>query len=90
MLKRTVYFLCVLPAKNANTCTDFMIKAQDGTRIVGRSMEFAALMTSLAIVHPRGEVFKAVRRAAKPELHGPASSASSASRRWVRMASTTV
>lgn len=61
---RTIYFLSILVSllslsiRTADTCTDFVIKAKDGTRVVGRSMEFAAPMNSLAIMHPRGEVFK--------------------------------
>jgi len=39
----------------SHACTDFVVKAQDGTIVNGRSMEFAQAMQSLAVVHPIGE-----------------------------------
>lgn len=36
-------------------CTDFLLQAQDGSVVVGRSMEFATHMDSEILVRPRGE-----------------------------------
>lgn len=39
----------------ANSCTDFLVKTSDGTRIVGRSMEWGADLRSHVWKYPRGE-----------------------------------
>ena len=39
------------------SCTDFQIKAADGTVIIGRSMEFALDLQSRVIASPRGKEF---------------------------------
>lgn len=38
-------------------CTDFQIRSQDGTVVVGRTMEFHLETKSMVVVHPRGEAF---------------------------------
>src|SRR3990167_1050848 len=42
----------ILPS---NSCTDFMIKAKDGTKVVGRSMEWGADLKSHVWKYPKGE-----------------------------------
>ena len=62
MLKRLIVpvlaFLCVYPVSSA--CTDFQIKAKDGTVVIGRSMEFPVELHSKIIVVPRGQQFTSV------------------------------
>lgn len=41
-------------------CTDFQIKAKDGTVVIGRSMEFPVDLGSSAVIVPRGESFTSV------------------------------
>lgn len=38
-------------------CTDFQVKATDGSVVIGRSMEFAIELNSALVAHPRGEVW---------------------------------
>lgn len=54
----TLVFAVGFLIQTSNACTDFVVKAKDGTMVNGRSMEFAAPMDSLAVVHPRGEFFQ--------------------------------
>jgi len=49
----TIFMLLAAGADQA--CTDFTVKAKDGTVVIGRSMEFAMDMKSQFVVHPRGE-----------------------------------
>src|SRR5262249_31918546 len=42
-------------ATESPACTDFRIKAADGTVIIGRTMDFEVPVLSLARVFPRGE-----------------------------------
>jgi len=42
-------------ASQGNACTDFLISAQDGSQVVGRSLEFAEPLESQIAVHPKGE-----------------------------------
>ncbi len=56
----TLFFSFGVFVQAASACTDFVIKAKDGTIVNGRSMEFAAKMNSLAVVHPRGEFVQSV------------------------------
>ena len=42
----------------AEACTNFVVKARDGTVVHGRSMEFAMPLQSLVVVHPRGEAMQ--------------------------------
>lgn len=51
----TLFLALAISIPELNACTDFVVKAKDGTIVNGRSMEFAAPMQSLAVVHPRGE-----------------------------------
>jgi choloylglycine hydrolase len=52
----TVFFL-TLAVNLAFACTDFQVKAEDGTIVIGRSMEFPADLHSNVIIVPRGEKF---------------------------------
>lgn len=47
-------FLCTILAGVSLACTDFRVKAKDGSIIIGRSMEFAMGMDSEVIGFPRG------------------------------------
>lgn len=40
---------------SAHACTDFRVKAADGTCVVGRSMEWGLDLDSYVCLHPRGE-----------------------------------
>jgi len=48
------FLFCVLMAGVSLACTDFQVKAKDGTVVIGRSMEFAMGMGSEIVVFPRG------------------------------------
>ncbi len=54
-----VYIAClfVLSASSADSCTVFRLKAQDGSIIVGRSMEFAFDLKYDAVVVPRNKAY---------------------------------
>ncbi|MFA5004907.1 MAG: choloylglycine hydrolase family protein [Candidatus Omnitrophota bacterium] len=41
-------------------CTDFQVKAEDGTVVIGRSMEFPVDLHSNVIIVPRGEKFVSI------------------------------
>ena len=51
------FFMCALTAYPSFACTDFQIKAEDGTVVVGRSMEFAIDLESHIMVFPKGQKF---------------------------------
>ena len=51
----TVTYLFVLSPLSADSCTVFQLKANDGSIIVGRSMEFAVDMKYDVIVVPRNK-----------------------------------
>ncbi len=42
-------------ANQANACTDFLVKTQDGSCVVGRSMEWGLDLGSYVCLYPRGE-----------------------------------
>lgn len=46
---------CMVFAGISLACTDFQLKAKDGSIIIGRSMEFAMGMDSEVVVFPRGQ-----------------------------------
>jgi choloylglycine hydrolase len=52
-------FVCFLIAASvpsiSSACTDFQVRASDGSVIIGRSMEFAVDVKSQILVNPRGE-----------------------------------
>lgn len=48
--------LCMLPAASS-ACTDFIVKATDGTVVDGRSLEWSLPTKSKMIAHPRGQKF---------------------------------
>jgi choloylglycine hydrolase len=48
----TVLLSAVLPVA---ACTDFRLRADDGSVVVGRSMEWGSDLNSRLVVHPRGE-----------------------------------
>ncbi|QQE13514.1 choloylglycine hydrolase family protein [Planctomycetota bacterium] len=49
---------------SANACTEFIVKADDGVNVVGRSMEFGFDLKSQVVVQPRGDEFT------MPEVEG--------------------
>lgn len=57
MLYRTLAFLFILSllAAPATACTDFIVKAKDGTVVGGRSMDFAIGDQAKVTVYPRGK-----------------------------------
>jgi choloylglycine hydrolase len=58
MLKRiivsAIVISCLALIGTAQACTDFQLKAKDGSVVIGRSMEFALGMDSEVVVFPRG------------------------------------
>ncbi len=48
-------FLATGAATESPGCTDFRIKAADGTVIIGRTMDFEVPVLSLVRIFPRGE-----------------------------------
>lgn len=55
----TILILIVLAsgAGSALACTDFVLKAEDGSMVNARAMEFAVALDSYAVIYPRGFVF---------------------------------
>ncbi|MGB3058077.1 MAG: linear amide C-N hydrolase, partial [Candidatus Omnitrophota bacterium] len=47
----------MLAVNTAYACTDFQIKTEDGSVIIGRSMEFAIDLGSDVMVFPKGQKF---------------------------------
>ena len=45
-------------AKRAEGCTEFLITAEDGTHVVGRSMEFGVDLESALVSQPKGRLFE--------------------------------
>ncbi|MDD5008942.1 MAG: choloylglycine hydrolase family protein [Syntrophorhabdaceae bacterium] len=62
MLKRLIVpvlvFLCVYSVSLA--CTDFQVKAKDGSVVIGRSMEFPTELHSRIVAVPRGRQFTSI------------------------------
>jgi len=52
-----VVIFLVLTVNLSFACTDFQVKAEDGTVVIGRSMEFPVDLHSNVIIVPRGEKF---------------------------------
>jgi choloylglycine hydrolase len=57
MIIVSVACLFVLSAFSADSCTVFRLKANDGSIIVGRSMEFAVDLKYDAVVVPRNKAY---------------------------------
>lgn len=57
MIVVSVACLFVLSASSSNACTVFRLKANDGSIIVGRSMEFAVDLKYDAVVVPRNKAY---------------------------------
>jgi choloylglycine hydrolase len=55
--KALIFSACMMVANLSFACTDFQIKATDGTVVVGRSMEFAIELDSSVIAVPRSQKF---------------------------------
>jgi len=51
---RTIFVLCLLSLK-CFACCDFLIQAQDGAYVVGRSLEFGKDLDASVMVHARGK-----------------------------------
>jgi choloylglycine hydrolase len=60
---------CVILEGISLACTDFQIKAKDGSVIVGRSMEFAMGMNSEVVVFPRMEKMVSMAPDGKKGIH---------------------
>lgn len=56
-VKFVIFLLCVSVANMSFACTDFQVKAQDGSVIIGRSMDFSVPVESKVVVFPRGYEF---------------------------------
>jgi len=61
-MKRTLLALSgvMLIALSASACTDFQVKARDGSVIIARSMEFAIELNSEVVAFPRGGSYTSV------------------------------
>src|SRR5438105_1055713 len=55
LLGAMVGFLAASAATESSACTDFRIKAADGTVIIGRTMDFEVPVLSFIRIFPRGE-----------------------------------
>lgn len=55
-----ILFFLVLAANLSFACTDFQVKAEDGTVVIGRSMEFPVDLHSNVVIVPRGEKFVSI------------------------------
>jgi choloylglycine hydrolase len=51
--------LLITPSKSF-ACTDFIIKSQDNTYVVGRSMEFGQILPTQIQIFPRGATFQSI------------------------------
>jgi choloylglycine hydrolase len=49
------FVLSAMQAQDVEACTDFLVKAKDGTTVVGRSMEWGLELRSKVWMTPRGE-----------------------------------
>jgi choloylglycine hydrolase len=54
-------FLCILMESVSFACTDFQVKAKDGSVIIGRSMEFAMGIDSEVVVYPKIEKMNSMK-----------------------------
>ncbi|MDD5129839.1 MAG: choloylglycine hydrolase family protein [Candidatus Omnitrophica bacterium] len=52
-----VFLFFTLAMNLSFACTDFQVKAEDGTVVIGRSMEFPVDLHSNVVIVPRGEKF---------------------------------
>jgi len=59
VLMAIVFFL-VLGVNLSFACTDFQVKAEDGTIVIGRSMEFPVDLHSNVVIVPAGEKFVSI------------------------------
>ena len=57
MKRVLIFIICMFIANSSFACTDFQIKAEDGSVVVGRSMEFAVDMNSSILAVPRGQKY---------------------------------
>ncbi len=55
-----VIFFLALTAGVSSACSDFQLKAKDGTIVIGRSMEFPVDLHSRVVIVPRGRQFVSV------------------------------
>lgn len=54
------FFFLVSAVRLSFACTDFQVRAQDGTVVIGRSMEFPIDLHSNVVIVPRGEQFTSI------------------------------
>ncbi|CAN5241546.1 choloylglycine hydrolase family protein [soil metagenome] len=55
-------------AQPANSCTDFLVSTTDGTKIIGRSMEWGLDLKSNISKYPRGQACSSTTPSGKPAL----------------------
>jgi choloylglycine hydrolase len=55
--KILVFIVCLFITNPSFACTDFQIKAEDGSVVVGRTMEFAVDLNSSVLAVPRGQKY---------------------------------
>ncbi|MDD5409613.1 MAG: choloylglycine hydrolase family protein [Candidatus Omnitrophica bacterium] len=60
ILIATVFFFALAAPNLSFACTDFQIKAEDNTVVIGRSMEFPIDLHSNVVIVPRGEQFVSI------------------------------
>jgi choloylglycine hydrolase len=60
--------LATIQAQSAAACTEFVLKAQDGGCVIGRSLEFGWNPGNQVVVHPRGERCKTDAPGGKPGI----------------------
>jgi choloylglycine hydrolase len=56
----TIILFLILAASVSFACTDFQVKAEDGTVVIGRSMEFPVDLHSSVVIVPAGEQFVSI------------------------------
>lgn len=59
ILIAAIFFLALM-INFSFACTDFQVKAEDGTVVIGRSMEFPVDLHSNVVIVPRGEQFESI------------------------------
>jgi choloylglycine hydrolase len=67
-MKWLLFLICALFLQRADSCTAFQLKAQDGTWIYGRSLEFSFRLNSKLLIVPRTTAYTATAPEGKPGL----------------------
>lgn len=64
--KGLIFFILTLCLNTAIACTNIQVKAQDGSVIVGRTLEFGPSLDSEIITSPKGKTFSNIAPTGKP------------------------